>query len=455
MRAKYKKQRGGTSILAVFFVILFAVLALSFTAMSNVNVQMSRNHHHMAAARATAESGLQYADLIIGSYIRDEQPYTFGKSLTASDMMAVFTEFSDYAASLLDGSLAIDEAGITPLMGFNEAGLLGRQFSVPVIQVDPDHRGQFSLRFRQYQDTPEFVEVISEGTLGDIRRKVQLNHDIIKEPLTLFDFALFARESLTLNHNVTVDGYNFDIDDDPLQIGANGINPGDININSASIVGGDVLVGPGGDPAEVIQMGAGASIDGDTYNMDQEWVPPMLQVPAALSSGPSLGTISDTTTITTSGKYDSIDMGKDKILRIDSDVVLYVTGDMILGNSSQLEITPTGSLTLFLAGNLTTSINVQMNSSGGDASKLIILGLDTCQTVEFNHSGLVYASLYVPDAEVDFNKAVELYGSVVATNFRQHESANLHYDANLRDLDLEGVSSYISITRDGNSFVEF
>ncbi len=44
MNTHSKTNRGGSSILAVFFVSLFSVLAVSFAAVSNLNVQVSNNH---------------------------------------------------------------------------------------------------------------------------------------------------------------------------------------------------------------------------------------------------------------------------------------------------------------------------------------------------------------------------------------------------------------------------
>ena len=53
--------RGITSILTMFFVILFAVLSVSFASVSNKNLTMSRNHRNIIRAQVAANSGLQYA----------------------------------------------------------------------------------------------------------------------------------------------------------------------------------------------------------------------------------------------------------------------------------------------------------------------------------------------------------------------------------------------------------
>lgn len=70
MKKNKKSCRGGTSILAMFFVSLFAMLAISFAGMGNINVMMSRNHRDVAESQAAAESGLEYASYLINDYIQ-------------------------------------------------------------------------------------------------------------------------------------------------------------------------------------------------------------------------------------------------------------------------------------------------------------------------------------------------------------------------------------------------
>ncbi|MCK5270708.1 MAG: pilus assembly PilX N-terminal domain-containing protein, partial [Sedimentisphaerales bacterium] len=88
-------RRGFSSILAVIFVSLFSVLGISFFSMTNINLTMADNHYRTAQAQAAAESGLAYAGYLIGSYIREESPYTFDQTLSQSAMTVLFTAFSD------------------------------------------------------------------------------------------------------------------------------------------------------------------------------------------------------------------------------------------------------------------------------------------------------------------------------------------------------------------------
>ena len=454
MRINRKQKRGAVSILAILFVCLFAVLATSFTAMSNINLQTSQSHRDMVQSQAAAESGLAYIGSLLARYIAEEQPASYEQAPSQSEMMEIFTNFQDYAASALDGSDVIDGENVGALGAFNEDGLTGRQFSIPAIRVSSGRIDQFSVLLKQYDDTRDTIEVVSEGVAGDIERSVVLSHNISKDLPGLFDFALFSKEGLTFNNGVTVDGYNFEDDDDVLKIGTNGTDAGSVELKNSATVEGDVIVGPGGDVDEVIELGAGAEITGDRYPMPDNWDPPLVEVPDALQDSPSLGAVTGTGTIMTSGRYDSITLGNNEVLTIEGDVQLYVRGDINLKQSAQLKITPTGRLTLFLAGELNVFNSAKLNNLTEDPAKLMILGLDRCDKLDLKNSGIIYASIYVPHADVDLKNSSAVYGSLVTDDFRQHESADFHYDANLRDVNPVGVRGYISITPAGNSYYE-
>ena len=94
-RKKKRTCRGGTSILAVFFVSLFGILAISFASMSNVNVQMSRNHRDVAESQAAAESGLEYARYLLASYEPPPEAYSTQNTVSETQAEETFGYFAD------------------------------------------------------------------------------------------------------------------------------------------------------------------------------------------------------------------------------------------------------------------------------------------------------------------------------------------------------------------------
>ena len=257
-----------------------------------------------------------------------------------------------------------------------------------------------------------------------------------------FDFALFAKANLGLKNSTVVDWYNYGDDDWDMQVGTNGTAADMINLWGTSIVNGDVIVGYGGDPDEVIDVKDNATITGQTYASTQVHDMTPMTVPEWLQSLPDGGAITGDTTIVDSGKYSAIDLKSNKKLTIDGDVTLYIIDGVTLGNEAVLEIVdaatnPDASLTLYLGGNFEGKNSSNVNNATSDAKKLKIYGLDTCENISLKNSTDFYGAIYAPNADVVMNNSAEFFGALVAENFEQKNSAKFNYDASLRDVGLE------------------
>jgi hypothetical protein len=207
-------------------------------------------------------------------------------------------------------------------------------------------------------------------------------------------------------------------------------------MNSAT-VNGDVTIGPEGDP-EVVVDATWGNITGETYVASELFELPQVTVPAELLEMPSGGRIRDDTIITESGKYDEIDLGNSEIVVIDGDVRLYIIGDIDLGNSAELQIVdegtnPDASLTLYLGGDFEGKNSSKVNNLTQDPKDLMIYGLDSCQNMLFKNSGNFYGTIYARNAEVIMYNSAEVYGAVVARDVELKNSANLNYDASLKE----------------------
>ena len=280
--------------------------------------------------------------------------------------------------------------------------------------------------------------VESIGKSGEAERRVTAVLPV-KGP---FDYAIFTEGDLVLKNGTVVDWYNYDADDGSFQIGTNSSISGSIKLYHGVTLNGGVVVGLRGDP-DVVITSHGATITGDTYVMTERYELPLITVPGYLQSSPSQGTITDTTTITSSTKYDSINLGNGKIITIDGPVTLYVIGNIRLKNSAQLQIANSGnaSLILYSGGDFIADNGTVINNQTGDPHKLKLYGLSGCQNLDLKNSGVLYGAIYTPNADIVLHNSVEVYGSVIANSFEQKAKADFHYDASLRDvsIDDEGV----------------
>ena len=270
------------------------------------------------------------------------------------------------------------------------------------------------------------------GNSAQAQREVSCNLQL-RGP---FEAAIFTQGYIKLKNSAEVDWYNYDESDDPLRIGTNSTESGAVTLANSATINGDVAVGVGGDPDVAIDAARGATITGETYPLMEECELLPVEVPEKLLSLPSGATITGNETITHSGKYRGIDLGKDKTIKIDGDVSLYIIGDLVLGNSAELQIKEDSSLSLYLGGDLEGKNSSTINNETQDPTKLKIYGLEDCESMQFKNSSDFYGAIYAPSADVVMHNSADIYGAVVAGSFESKNSSTFNYDASLRDTDV-------------------
>ncbi|KPJ66762.1 MAG: hypothetical protein AMJ43_07080 [Coxiella sp. DG_40] len=283
--------------------------------------------------------------------------------------------------------------------------------------------------------------VNSFGQSGPVRRKVTSTFKLEG----LFEYAIFTQGIMTLRNGTTISAYNLDAGDPPLQIGTNSTQVGAITSKLGVTIDGDVIVGVGGNPNTVINSCLEGVITGNTYSLPETHKTPPITVPEYLLNMPSSGTITTSTTITNSAKYDAISLtGTSNAITINGAVELYVIGSIRLGNTCQIKIVdattnPNASLTLYVGGNILFDNGSAINNLSMDAHKLKIYGLDTCTKIDLKNSGTFYGAIYAPNADIHLYNNSEIYGSIVGKTFVQDVGANVHYDASLRNASVNDI----------------
>jgi len=253
-----------------------------------------------------------------------------------------------------------------------------------------------------------------------------------------FEAAILVSETLVMKPSSIVDGYNYSEPGESLLMATLSTLPDQITLGRSAVVNGDVAVGMGGDPETVISA-SDATITGRTYALSDEAYWPRVALPAWLSGAPSGGTIKAEGTISTSGRYDGIILGRGDILTIDNNVTLYVSGDISLSNSAQLQISdsnPHASLVLFLGGNLYCKNGGAINNLTKDATRLKVFGLEGCTNISMATAGTFYGAICAPNAAINLKSSVEIHGSVLGNNLNQGSTANFYYDAALKNVSI-------------------
>ncbi len=360
---------------------------------------------------------------------------------------------------------AAADAGLThALYEMNRHFVLGTGWDgvVPpdvVGQVLPNANASFSYHIEGpfNPGTPgEHFQIDSTGTSG---RETRIVHAITRT-LNLFDYGLIVTDSIVLKTDTYLDGYDsgpfgLDLYSKPgnsgldLRIGTNSVLPpqgtGDegIILNSGATVIGDVLVGAGANPEDVI-VDHGATT-GPRYAQRTPFVFEPIVPP---NTGPSLGSINDpnvmigTLGTVTYRTYDNITVPSGGILTLDGVVHLRVLGDIVLQNGAEIRVKGVfgnpatySSAAIYLDGNLRAGNSNGINNMTYRPANFRLFGTGPpVQNWEIQNSGNFYGAYYAPNADIIIKAMGDIFGSVSGKSFDNRNSANLHYDVRLADV---------------------
>lgn len=234
MKTLIKSCYGGSSVLAVFFVSLFSVLAISFTAVSNTNVQVSHNHSQMITAQAAAESGLAYAH----GLFTDWTPVKTSRN-TVSDTEAAQTwqSFAEHVRDYHGLSLyANPELTLAWTTANNQLYLAPRS-------IETGSSARFTLEMQLIlgdTDNPHRLVISSTGADGNISRRVSIFY-LIQKNAKVLEYAIASRGRVWLTGDSTIHGSIFSDWDNKLPNGTP-VSPSQspFNITSDSVVEGTI-----------------------------------------------------------------------------------------------------------------------------------------------------------------------------------------------------------------------
>lgn len=261
----------------------------------------------------------------------------------------------------------------------------------------------------------------------------------------LFEYAIIVTKRIILKADTLVDGYDSALGYDPanpspfFRIGTNSIDSpptGGITLNTGVIVKGDVLVGVGGNPEDII-VDHGATT-GNRYALATPFKFEDIIVPFA---GASLGSINDPNVkigspgVTTVVKYDNITIPNGGTMELEGDVHLHITGDLTLRQGAEMRVMPFSSAQVYLDGDLSAG-----NSNGINNLTLIPANFKLFGTGEpfqkwpIQNNGDFYGVYYAPTADIIIKANADIFGSVSGNSFDMRNTGNLHYDVQLSEL---------------------
>lgn len=303
--------------------------------------------------------------------------------------------------------------------------------------------------------------ITSTGTSGGEIRTVYALAGIVN----MFDYAIIVSDTITLGENILIDGYDSAIGYNPdapsldLRIGTNRNDPPPpeypITLKNNVWVKGDVLVGVGGNPNELIwdQANPGART-GNRWTLPSEFQFVPIEVP--LPNGPGMTIDTDEYKIEAPPEYTRlnpytietpyIDIHRNPgpgTLTVVGHVALRVTGAMTLNQGTNLHVGdplnpdtwgPNSSLSVYLNGDLTVKVDSAINNWSKIPNNFWLYGVGAWpgeQIWTINQSGTFYGAYYGPNADIRIKQSAEIFGSVSGKRFSMVQNGKLHYDVQL------------------------
>ncbi|MHC5074767.1 MAG: DUF7305 domain-containing protein, partial [Planctomycetota bacterium] len=293
--------------------------------------------------------------------------------------------------------------------------------------------------------------ITSTGFSGLAERKVYATTRM----LSVFDYAIAVKKNLVLYPNTEVNGYNSTTGetDLPVQIGTNSVGDDSAIVMNDTHVNGDVFVGPGGDPTEVIK--SRGEITGSTFELGQEIYFPPVSPPTDLVKKGAIAKDSgiysninlNLLTLTKKEIHDGVIAPPANIIIDGGDVVMHVTGDIDLGNSTEIIILPGSSLTMYVDGNWVTRTFAGVNNLNGIPENFTVYGTgDLGQHLELKAKNEFFGRVYAPDAWIDIKAGGDIYGSFTAHDFDMKSKSVLKYDTELSKKDIDDIGIYFTVS---------
>ena len=288
----------------------------------------------------------------------------------------------------------------------------------------------------------------STGVFNQAEKKV---YSTLKTQSPLFGDNFFSQNGFDLHNSVTVDGYDSNdglyggSNKGPTSLGTNSTetNPKAITLGNDVLITGDVIVGPGGNPEDIIELSNGAEITGQTSAAEEEKELPSISPPSLSYKGSE-----PTGTISSSGRYDEIKLSDSEKLTIDGDVVLVIDNAVEIDNGAILEVTEGSSLKLYIGVNfkITNSGHINNLTKKPPQCKIYSTASSGVQYLWDNDS-VFYGAVYAPKAFIEVKNDSRMFGALIGDSIKLDDSAELHGDEALKKGSVDDYGAEFVINR--------
>lgn len=286
-------------------------------------------------------------------------------------------------------------------------------------------------------------------TYGYQRRRVE---GTVSVQEALFNYAVFAATTVTMDSNARTDSYdsslgayggsNVRTNGD---VGSNSTGTATITLGSNAYLGGDAVIGPGGNVTTGISQHANATITGSRQTLVSSKDMASKTYPGGSTTNNLVLTGNQQTQLSAGTyTYNYITMGSNSRVEVTGNATIYVNQYFKMDSNTQFVTAsscPTCTITIYVKGDAyqdaPPAVEFDSNSLVSAGSKptqlsLYVTGTSaSARAVELDSNVTFTGALHAPLSPVDLDSNVTVYGAVMGQSINLHSNAKVHYDETL------------------------
>ena len=290
----------------------------------------------------------------------------------------------------------------------------------------------------------------------------RIESTVLIEPSGPFDYGLFSSGAIHLDSNALVDSYdsqlgvyggtNVGTEGD---VGSNSALAGTITLDKNSLITGNAIIGPGGDPATAIIAGS-SQILGLKLSLSTAKELPGVTFPSGTATS-ALVLANGKVQIVPAGTYwyTSVQVGSNANVLVAGDATFYVESSFTLNSNSQFVTTcATCTIAIYVKGTGDAAVPVvqldsnSLLSAASDPTQLTLYvtgdGHASAGMIDLDSNTQFYGAIYAPLSLLNMDSNSDLYGAVVAQSVEMDSNSAIHYDVELNSVG-SGSGGHLSL----------
>ncbi len=243
---------------------------------------------------------------------------------------------------------------------------------------------------------------------------------------------LLMSTGISLSNNARVAAWSGSSDDDDettatsALVAVNATSAGCVSLSNNARIGGDVNIGPNGNPGSAVSISNNARIDGNVAAMTSSQTIPTTAMPAGLPASLGNVTISSSQTISANRQYANLTISGNARILIQGDVTLACTGTFILSDNARIDLDSGAKLTLYVANQVILSDNARFNNDVADPTRCQIIMTGTNRDMTLGGNARLWVQAQNPTGPVVMTSNARFYGTLIGKTLNASTNARIN-----------------------------